>query len=378
MLKRRNSGDLKLAKLPRGSVARAYPRALFGAPQAVTDWEHSQVDWLDHNRFEKGELIGSGKFSQVFASIDTENRDRPIVVKVFKTGKDLKVKREIFILRYLENGPNIIEYYGCFQLPTPEKEACLVFGTVKETPWRELMDAINYQDIQHYMYQVLKALDYAHSKGVMHRDIKPQNFIADHGSRVIKVIDWGLSDFYIPGRDYNVYVASRFFKAPELLLHFKRYDHAIDMWAFGCTLAAIIFKKNFLFMGDDDLDQLSVITEQLGTQELVNYVNKYDMSFGGRMEISGFVFGGATNYRRNWDYHVNDSNRDWATLEALDLIDRLLRYDHHDRLTAQEAMYHPFFKDYTDPDAPKDTECEQVSSDPNETPCADEMPALQI
>ena len=68
------------------------------------------------------------------------------------------------------------------------------------------------------MLEILKALDYMNSKGVIHRDMKPHNIVIDHEKRCLKLIDFGLAEFYMPDQDYNVRVASRYFKAPELLL----------------------------------------------------------------------------------------------------------------------------------------------------------------
>jgi casein kinase II subunit alpha len=68
------------------------------------------------------------------------------------------------------------------------------------------------------MFQLLLALDYAHSNGIMHRDVKPGNIMFDCLSRQLSLIDWGLADFYIPGQQYNVRVATRFYKSPELLV----------------------------------------------------------------------------------------------------------------------------------------------------------------
>jgi casein kinase II subunit alpha len=69
-------------------------------------------------------------------------------------------------------------------------------------------------DIRFYMYELMKALDYSHSKGIMHRDVKPQNIIIDPKKKVLKLIDWGLAEYYHLGNNYNVRVASRFFKGP--------------------------------------------------------------------------------------------------------------------------------------------------------------------
>ena len=102
------------------------------------------------------------------------------------------------------------------------------------------------------MYEILKALDFCHSKGIIHRDVKPHNIMIDHSKRKLRLIDWGLAEFYFPGKDYNVRVASRFFysyyyldgryfKGPELLVDYNYYDYSLDMWSLGCMFAGIVF-----------------------------------------------------------------------------------------------------------------------------------------
>lgn len=81
------------------------------------------------------------------------------------------------------------------------------------------------KDIKHYIYQVLLGLEYAHSKGIIHRDIKPGNLLIEHDKQTLKIADWGLADFYFPQKAYNVRVASRYFKGPELLIGNFYYDY---------------------------------------------------------------------------------------------------------------------------------------------------------
>jgi casein kinase II subunit alpha len=68
------------------------------------------------------------------------------------------------------------------------------------------------RDVRFYMFQLLRALDFAHSRGVMHRDVKPHNIMIDHTKQQLRLIDWGLAEFYFPEREYNTRVASRYFK----------------------------------------------------------------------------------------------------------------------------------------------------------------------
>jgi serine/threonine protein kinase len=95
-------------------------------------------------------------------------------------------------------------------------------------------------DVRYYILELLKALDYCHSRGIMHRDVKPHNVMIDHDKRQLRLIDWGLAEFYHPNTEYNVRVASRYFKGPELLVDFQEYDYSLDMWSLGCMFASMV------------------------------------------------------------------------------------------------------------------------------------------
>jgi len=74
----------------------------------------------------------------------------------------------------------------------------------------------------------------------MHRDVKPHNVMIDHEKKQLRLIDWGLAEFYHAGTEYNVRVASRYFKGPELLIDFQEYDYSLDMWSLGCMYASMV------------------------------------------------------------------------------------------------------------------------------------------
>ncbi|RYR28822.1 hypothetical protein Ahy_B01g053013 isoform C [Arachis hypogaea] len=165
----------------------------------------------------------------------------------------------------------------------------------------------------------LQALDYCHSQGIMHRDVKPHNVMIDHELRKLRLIDWGLAEFYHPGKEYNVRVASRYFKGPELLVDLQDYDYSLDMWSLGCMFAGMIFRKEPFFYGHDNHDQLVKIAK---------------VTLHGGLHMHS---------RKPWSKFINADNQHLVSPEAIDFLDKLLRYDHQDRLTAREAMAHPYF-----------------------------------
>ncbi|KAI5285346.1 Casein kinase II subunit alpha [Ascosphaera aggregata] len=138
--------------------------------------------------------------------------------------------------------------------------------------------------------------------------------------------------------EYNVRVASRYFKGPELLVDFQEYDYSLDMWSLGAMFASMIFRKEPFFHGSNNLDQLVKIAKVLGTDELFEYLDKYDIELDPQYDeiLKRFP-------RKPWASFVNAENAKFVSKEAIDFLDKLLRYDHAERLTAQEAMAHPYF-----------------------------------
>ena len=318
------------------SHARVYADVNVHRPKDYWDYENLQVTWASQEDYEVVRKVGRGKYSEVFDGYNTRNKQR-CVIKILKPVKKKKIKREIKILQNLCGGPNIIKLLDVVRDPQ-SKTPSLIFEYVDNVDFKVLYPTLTDFDIRYYINEILKALDYCHSQGIMHRDVKPHNVMIDHKNRKLRLIDWGLAEFYHSGREYNVRVASRYFKGPELLVDLQDYDYSLDMWSLGCMFAGMIFRKEPFFHGHDNYDQLVKIAKVLGTDELLAYLDKYDLELDPHFD--GIL---GRHSRKPWSKFVNSENQHLVSNEALDFLGKLLRYDHQERLTAQEAMSHAYF-----------------------------------
>lgn len=324
-----------MSNAPQASIARIYADVLTHRHEDFWDYETHNIEYGDQTNYELVRKLGRGKYSEVFEAFNV-GHNKKVVVKVLKPVKTKKIRREIKILKNLKGGTNIIELLDVVRDPH-QRTPALVFEHVDNIDYKTLFPNLTDYDIRFYMYELLKALDFSHSMGIMHRDVKPHNVCIDHENKKLRLIDWGLAEFYHPGQDYNVRVASRYFKGPELLVNYQYYDYSLDMWSLGCMLASMIFKREPFFHGHDNYDQLVRIARVLGTDDLYEYLDKYNITLDSRYnDIMG------RHSRKRWERYVTSDNSNLVSQEALDFLDRLLRYDHQDRLTAREAMEHPY------------------------------------
>ena len=298
------------------------------------DTENWELPTGSPEKYEILDWIGTGKYSDVF----TAYCDKKLVaIKVLKPVRPQKYNREAKILLNLRGGPNIVQLLEIVQNPKTLQYS-FVFEHVDESDYSKLFPTISPEDAKLYLFQLLRALQHSHSHGIMHRDVKPLNILFDRNTKKLRLIDWGLADFYHPKQRYNIHVASRHFKPPELLLDYQCYDYSIDMWSFGVTMAGLIFKRTPFFRGNDDYDMITKISNVLGSQGLKNYLDKYGLPFPDGASKSALK-----SKPKHWNSFINNENSYLATPDAIDLIDKCIKYDHMERITADEALKHPYF-----------------------------------
>jgi casein kinase II subunit alpha len=306
-------------------------------PREYWNYESLTVQWGGQDDYEIVRKVGRGKYSEVFEGINIVNNEK-CIIKILKPVKKKKIKREIKILQNLCGGTNVIKLLDVVRDPQT-KTPSLIFEYVDNVDFKTLYPTLTDYDVRYYMFELLKALDYAHSNGIMHRDVKPHNVMIDHKTRTLRLIDWGLAEFYHKDQEYNVRVASRYFKGPELLVDMQDYDYSLDLWSFGCMFAGLIFRKEPFFRGNDNKDQLVKIAKVLGTDDLDAWLDKYGITIDPQFRA---MIG--RHSKKPWKKFITPENAHLAGFpEAIDLVDRLLRYDPAERLTAREAMEHSYF-----------------------------------
>ncbi|XP_066925888.1 cyclin-dependent kinase-like 1 [Clytia hemisphaerica] len=218
-------------------------------------------------RYENMGLVGEGSYGMVLKCKHKET-DQVVAIKKFLESEDDKMVkkialREIKMLKTLrhENLVNLLEVFR------RKKKLFLVFEFVDRTILDDLErfpDGLPDGEVKSISFQVLRGLEFCHSHNVIHRDVKPENILISK-SGVVKLCDFGFARTLAtgPGEVFTDYVATRWYRAPELLVGDVNYGKAVDIWAVGCLLFEMI-TGDPLFPGDSDIDQLFHITKALG------------------------------------------------------------------------------------------------------------------
>jgi serine/threonine protein kinase len=144
--------------------------------------------------------LGSGSYGEAYLGHNTTS-NTPYVFKLYRFGKlqRKKMMREILVTQSVCGHPNIIKLQHVIK-QTLTDYPILVFEYVKDTYYRDLYPKLTPEDVRFYMFKLFDAMAFAHEKGVMHKDLKPANVMIDHDTHTLKVIDWGLSQFYVKGK----------------------------------------------------------------------------------------------------------------------------------------------------------------------------------
>ena len=318
------------------TVSKVYKDANKSRGSEWSDCENWQLPVQQPDGIEIGDWIGTGKYSDVFVGYKNHQK---VALKVMKPVRPLKYNREAKILMNLKDGPNIIQLEGIVENPDTHQYT-FVFEYAPNCDFSSLLQSFTEKEVKYYLYQLLRAIQYAHSHGIMHRDIKPQNIMYDRQTKNLRLIDWGLAEFYHPKQTYNIHVASRHYKAIELLVDYQYYDYSVDIWGFGVTMAGIIFHRMPFFKGSDDFDMVAKITNVLGYDQFSKYLAKYGIELPPDMQKHI-----TQSKEKPWESFIQKGFEQLASSDAIDLISQCIRFDHMERITAEEALQHRYFRE---------------------------------
>jgi len=190
------------------------------------------------------------------------------------------------------------------------------------------------QFIQYFLYQILRGLKYVHSAGVVHRDLKPSNILVNENCD-LRICDFGLARIQDP--QMTGYVSTRYYRAPEIMLTWQKYDVAVDIWSTGCIFAEMLEGKP-LFPGKDHVNQFSIITELLGTppDDVIETICSEN--------TLRFVQSLPKRERIPFSQKLRSADDD-----ALDLLEKMLVFDPRKRIDATQSLDHEYVAPYHDP-----------------------------
>ncbi|XP_022234097.2 extracellular signal-regulated kinase 7 [Drosophila obscura] len=310
--------------------------------------------------FDVRKALGKGAYGIVWKAIDKRQRDTVALKKIYDAFRDTtdaqRTYREVVFLRAFRHHPNIIRLLGIYRA-TNNLDFYLVFEHMESDLHFVIKKGDILKDIhrQFVMYQLVNAMKYVHSGNVIHRDLKPSNILIDSKCR-LKVGDFGLARTLVakPSSSGNHettenegmmsdYVATRWYRAPEILVGCRKYTKAVDMWSLGCILGEMITEQP-IFQGSSTINQMEKILSALPNvtqREIDNIGTRFGTSLLCR------------TIRRDYHHSLHAMFGGCSTNE-IEFTTSLLMLDPNDRITANKALKHPFVSSFRCPSAEMD------------------------
>lgn len=293
--------------------------------------------------FEKLDAIGEGTYSRVYRGRHRQS-GQPVALKEIQLnpeeGAPATALREIAFMKEMSH-PNIVRL---LEVVHTEHTLTLVFEYMDLDLKRymelrnggELGGPLSVLEIKSFLCQILQATQYCHDNRILHRDLKPQNVLVAPKRGLLKLADFGLArGFGIPVGAFSSEVVTLWYRAPDVLLGSRHYTTSIDMWSVGCIMAELYVGMP-LFPGKDSADQLRRIFKVLGTPAAD--VWPQILSPGAK----------APDWLRELPAYPGKSLAGVLAMvepAGIDLLARLLDYRPSCRVSADQALKHPYFGD---------------------------------
>ena len=281
---------------------------------------------------------GEGTFSEVIKAQFIKT-GRMAAIKCmkshFESEDQVNNLREIQALRRLSPNPNIVKLLEVLY-DQPTGRLALVFELMDMNIYELIRGRRQYLPearVRHLMYQLVKAMDHMHRQGIFHRDIKPENILVSNDE--LKLADFGSCRGIYSKQPYTEYISTRWYRAPECLLTNGYYNYKMDMWGVGCVFFEVVSMYP-LFPGTNEADQIQKIHNIMGTPD-AELLDKF-RAHAAHIDLN-FAAKEGTGIAKLLPH---------ASSDCIDLICKLLEYNPELRITARQALRHPYFKELRD------------------------------
>ncbi|GMH51433.1 hypothetical protein TL16_g10393 [Triparma laevis f. inornata] len=304
-----------------------------------------EVDAHVLRRFELCQKLGKGAYGIVWKAIEKRTRGVIAMKKCFDAFRNAtdaqRTFREIMYLQELSGHDNLIRLQHVIKAEN-DRDIYLTFDFM-ETDLHAVIRAEILEDIhkKYVVYQILKALKFLHSAELLHRDIKPSNLLMNSECHV-KLCDFGLmrsvAESAGPSPVLTDYVATRWYRAPEILLGSTRYSKGVDIWSLGCIMAEMLSNRP-LFQGNSTMNQLEKIIEVTGKpsgEDIEAIHSPFALTMlesipPTRQTSLSEIFPG-------------------QSAEALELMHQCLHFNPAKRCAAEDALRHPYVAEFHNPE----------------------------